>query len=183
MSTKQALFEIANTDSLQEYISQNLYDPWIDTPFKGYRYMDNKQKGELGERYATLMLEHLGHNVEMPHSSTAGYDRIVNGIKTEIKFSLAHTDNKKKCLKKDMFTLNHVSHGKDWERLLFVGINREPEDMRIGWMTKEDFSKACSLYFGSQQGGKKVQNDDYLCAGKNLIRLIESEYMNDITEW
>ena len=50
--------------SLQNYIEQNLADPWKGTPFEGYVYMSPKQKGEFGERFTTKYLEHLGHEVK-----------------------------------------------------------------------------------------------------------------------
>ena len=75
--------------SLQNYIEQNLADPWKGTPFEGYVYMSPKQKGEFGERFTTKYLEHLGHKVKRAKTSTAGHDRVVDNLLTEIKFSLA----------------------------------------------------------------------------------------------
>ena len=49
-------------------------------------------------------------------TSTAGHDRIISSILTEIKFSLA-TRNKKGGVKKDSFIINHVSRDKDWEEI------------------------------------------------------------------
>ena len=31
-------------------------------------------------------------------------------------------------------------------------------------------------YFKSQQGGKKIGNDDYICSGKGLLELYESSW-------
>ena len=126
--------------SLQNYIEQNLEDPWQRTPFEGYVFMSPKQKGEFGERFTSKYLTHLGCDVKRAKTSTAGHDRVVDDILTEIKFSLAIRNRRKGGVMFDKFIINHVSSGKDWERLVFVGINENEEDLRVIWFTKEDFN-------------------------------------------
>ena len=221
-------------------------DPWVGTNFAGYAFMNPKQKGEFGERFVTTLARQEGHNVQRAHSSTAGHDRVINRIKTEIKFSLAtrakvqkpkptgymalnmpklkeilrerrlccsgvkaalvtrleewdiaHQVEEKKTVisspksttmddceddcvddcdgdcnddfgvTTDSFVINHVSKGKDWDRLIFCGINPREEDMRLIWFTRADFVKHVesgeSSCFNTQQGGKKINNDDYMC--------------------
>ena len=41
------LNEMFADGSLQNYIEQNLEDPWQRTPFEGYVFMSPKQKGEF----------------------------------------------------------------------------------------------------------------------------------------
>lgn len=179
------LNEVAGHSALVDYISSNCFDPWIGTPYERYRYMDNKQKGEYGERLVSLLFETLGSKVERAITSTACYDRLIDGMKVEIKFSLAHTDNKNMRIKPDCFTMNHVAVGKDWDRLVFVGVNPTTHKNREVFMTKEMFVAALESgeFFSSQQGGKNGGNDDYMIAGPKLIRLIESEFVKDIAEW
>jgi hypothetical protein len=179
------LFDIANTPELQDYINDNLFDPWVGTPLQGYRHMDNKQKGAFGEKYVELAMRQLGHDVQPPSSSTAGHDRVIDGILTEIKFSVSHTDNKKRLLTEDSFTMNHCAVTKDWERLIFFGVNLDPSKFRAKFITKEDFIKCLEegKYFNPQQGGKKANNDDWLLSGKKLAAFLESEYVKDLTEW
>ena len=151
--------------SLREYIMSNAQDPWEYTPFKGYVHMSPKQKGEFGERFVTKYLQSAGHTVKRAKTSTAGHDRVVNDILTEIKFSLA-TRNKKGGVKKDSFIINHVSRDKDWEILVFFGINKEESDARLVWFTKKDFIahlESDNCLFAHQQGGKSIENDDYIC--------------------
>ena len=31
--------------SIQQYIKDNICDPWDGTPFAGYKFLNNKQKG------------------------------------------------------------------------------------------------------------------------------------------
>ena len=169
--------------TLHEYISKNAKDPWIGTSFEGYVYMSPKQKGEFGERFVSKFFELMHCNVKRAKTSTAGHDRVVDNYLTEIKFSLA-TRDKKGGVKKDQFIINHVSKDKDWERLVFFGINQNQNDSRLIWFTKEDFlihlesDKNC---FASQQGGKSIGNDDYICT--KVDRLIECSFVKSITEW
>ena len=101
------MFEsIFSTGTLRNYIDSNVQDPWEDTEFKGYVYMSPKQKGEFGERFISYYMLIADHAVKRAETSTAGHDRIIDGIKTEIKFSLA-TRNKKGGVNKDKFIINH----------------------------------------------------------------------------
>ena len=169
--------------SLRDYSDNNLKDPWKGTNFEGYVFMSPKQKGEFGERFVSKFMTSLGHEVLRAKSSTAGYDRLINKILTEIKFALA-TRDKKGGVIKDKFIINHVSVGKDWERLIFCGINPDEKDARIVFITKEDFEahlKSDKCYFNVQQGGKSVGNDDYICT--NVAALLECDFVKDIAEW
>lgn len=170
--------------SLQNYIEQNLEDPWQRTPFEGYVFMSPKQKGEFGERFTSKYLTHLGCNVKRAKTSTAGHDRVVDNILTEIKFSLAIRNRSKGGVIFDKFIINHVSSGKDWERLVFVGVNENEEDLRVIWFTKEDFNNhiaSSNSLFKVQQGGKGVGNDDYICT--NVKNLLECEWVKSISVW
>ena len=169
--------------SLRDYIDSNLQDPWKSTNFEGYVSMSPKQKGELGERFVSNFMTFSGCDVKRAKTSTAGYDRVIDGILTEIKFALA-TRNKKGGVTVDKFIINHVSVGKDWERLIFCGINPDEKDARIVFITKADFEahlKNDKCYFNVQQGGKKVGNDDYICT--NVAALLECDFVKDISEW
>jgi len=160
---------------LSNYIAKNTVDPWSDTPFRGYAYMSPKQKGEFGEMFVSKLAEQGGNKVEKAHSSTAGYDRVINDMKVEIKFSLAcRAKTEDFGVHKDQFVLNHISKGKDWERLIFCGVNPKEEDLRILWFNKADFVKhiesECVSCFNTQQGGKKIQNDDYMCTNIHTLQ-------------
>ena len=38
-------------------------------------------------------------------------------------------------------------------------------------------------YFQSQQGGKTLENDDWMCSGKNLMKLYNSDFnMKELKE-
>ena len=172
-----------NDGSLRDYIDSNAQDPWEDTPFKGYVFMSPKQKGEFGERFVSKYLTAELCDVKRAKTSTAGHDRVVNGILTEIKFSLA-TRNKKGGVKKDSFIINHISRDKDWERLIFFGINPDEEDARLVWFNKEDFIanlESDECLFAHQQGGKSIENDDFICT--KVAALLEEPWVYTIEQW
>ena len=178
------LNEMFADGSLQNYIEQNLKDPWKGTPFEGYVFMSPKQKGEFGERLTSKILANLNHEVKKAKTSTAGHDRVVDNILTEIKFSLAIRNRSKGGVIDDKFIINHVSSGKDWERLIFVGVNQDEKDLRVVWFSKEDFNKNISSdnsLFNVQQGGKGVGNDDYICT--KVESLLECDWVKPIDLW
>lgn len=176
-------YSIFEDGSLQDYIKQNLKDPWIGTPFEGYVFMSPKQKGEFGERFVSKYFKINGHEVKRAKTSTSGHDRVIDKILTEIKFSLA-TRDKKGGVKEDQFIINHVSKDKDWERLVFFGINKTEEGSRLVWFSKEDFLshlESDKCLFAAQQGGKSIGNDDYICT--NIAALLECPFVKSISEW
>ena len=183
MSNSQMSLE-ESAKATRSYLEDQLFDPWHNTEFEGYRYVGNKQKGAWGEQVASHMLETMGCKVEPP--TNAGHDRIIDGKKVEMKFSLATTNNKTHQIQNDSFILNHVSVGKDWEYLLFIGVNFKEEFRRM-ILTKSKFIEIIQdenqPYFNRQQGGDKVGNDDWMCQSKHLINLIESDHVESLENW
>ena len=165
-----------------KYLISN-FDPWIGTPFEGYKYLDSKQKGNFGENFVESYFKSVGSKVTP--ADNAGHDRIVDGVKVEVKFSLAHSDNKKKIIKDNTFTMNHVSADKDWEVLVFFGINPDIQESYTRVLTKSQFRNILSSkdqkLFSRQQGGKKIENDDWMSADKRLLNLLEN--MTEVSEW
>jgi hypothetical protein len=169
--------------SLINYINQNAKDPWVGTPFEGYVFMSPKQKGEFGERFVSKYFELKGNQVKRAKTSTSGHDRVIDDILTEIKFSLA-TRDPKGGVKEDQFIINHVSKDKDWERLVFFGINNSEEGSRLFWFSKEDFlnhMESGDRLFKHQQAGESTGNDDYICTKIN--RLVECDWVKSMEEW
>ena len=175
--------QVFSDGELTDYIGKNVQDPWKGTPFEGYVFMSPKQKGEFGERFVSKFMHNQGSAVKRAKTSTAGHDRVIDTILAEIKFSLA-TRDKKGGVKKDSFIINHVSRDKDWERLIFFGINPDENEARLVWFSKEDFlahlqSEDC--LFAHQQGGKGIENDDYICT--RVKDLVQCDFVKSISEW
>lgn len=160
---------------------------WKSDPlFYDYHACSTKNKGSIGENFVSHFMEIAGHAVEKPLN--AGHDRIISGYKTEIKFSLATTKTagKKKYISPSNFMINHISKGKDWERLIFCGINPvgDPNRVVLLYAEKADLlahMNTIASVFKHQQAGKKGQNDDYICCVTPGV-LTES-FWKEITEW
>ena len=92
--------------------------------------------------------------------------------------------------------MNHVAKSKDWDRLMFIGVNpknnltdSEVKRFNIYWMAKEDFLDymAHTPYdksvFRYQQSGAKAQNDDFICSGNKLLEWVEFGWVKTLGEW
>lgn len=168
-------------DVLEGIVNSEQFNPWVGTPFANYKQLNNIQKGNVGEKIVETIMTDLGHKVELHNSRTDGYDIIVNGVKVEVKFSLAQTDNTNKRVKHNTFIVNHVSSGKEWERLIFLGINLD-KTYFLKYFTKEEFNNNLkNEYFNNQQGGNTSGNDDYMCSGNKLIKMLEG--LKGVEEW
>jgi hypothetical protein len=163
---------------LNQYVKSKLKDFWVGTNFEGYSFLHSKQKGDFGEHFIERYMKNNG-SVVLPKLNT-GHDRVIDGIKTEIKFSLSAFG--KKGPKEDHFFINHVSIGKDWTRLIFCGINFNLDKSRIVWFTKEDFENEIIKFFERQQGGKKMTNDDFKMSG-DLSELFKHPLVKHINDW
>jgi len=165
---------------LKKYIVEKTIDPWSKTLFQGYVFMDPKQKGEFGENLVSRYMTHLGFTVESRTNS--GHDRLINGIPTEIKFSLTQK-NKTGGVHDHCFMINHISLHKRWERLIFMGIDHK-QTIHFIWFSKLQFkqylsnTKERNCVFQRQQGGASLKNDDYLCGGKNFAKLLTLPFVN-----
>lgn len=173
---------IMGSVQIKKYIKESLRNNWIGTPWEHYQPLTPKHKGGLGEMLIEKFMVKHGHAVK-PAKDT-GHDRIIDGIKTEAKFSLANSNakNNVKLIDPNSFMINHISVGKSWEKLIFFGINPEKDNPnvrqgeysdwsseRIYVMDKEGFTahvrKRETFPFSKQQSGNKGRNDDWMVAG------------------
>lgn len=140
-------------------------NPWEGTPFEKYYQTGAKQKGALGELIVASFLKDRGFLVEK--STDLGHDRTINGWKTEIKFSCATKRNFD-----FLFTFNHISFCKDWDRIIFCGINGDLE-AKIVWFSKEDMRILLQEgLLKHQQAGKDNNLDDYCVMNKDSNKLL-----------
>lgn len=198
MNDNQVINEIMNSNIMKEKIQIWQTNNWTDTPWEDYFLLGPKQKGALGEEFVENFMKRADHLVESPRDP--GHDRIINGYRTEIKFSLASSNTKKgeKLIDPDSFTFNHIAEDKTWDRFIFFGVNPNisqktrirtndplPPQIRCYWMEKQDFKqymKSQDCIFKPQQGGKKANNDDYILAG-NIGKLISLPFVKSIDLW
>ena len=181
---------------IREYIRSMINDPWIDTDIEGYKFIGNVQKGAVGEVYVSNYMKNELNSKVLPADcgSNGPYDRIIDVIDTEIKFSAAHSDNSADvpAIKRNKhgevsWTINHVAVEKCWERLIFCGMDlvNGVAVPNLVWCTKQDFIDCLNetTLFKRQQGGQDGTNDDFMCAAGAVIKWMKSDYTKDITEW
>lgn len=172
---------VLEDDVIRKLINEKQFNPWTGTCFEGYKSLNNIQKGNLGEDIVKIYMKNLNHTIEERANRTDGYDAVINGLKVEIKFSLAQTDNVKKCVVPNRFIMNHVSENKEWDRLIFLGVNLNGSYW-LKYLTKEDFKEFLKdKFFNTQQGGSSSGNDDYMCSGNKLIAMLNE--LKDVAEW
>ena len=159
---------------------------WAGDPiFENYHKLGNKQKGVLGEYFVEQYMKKLKKS-EVKSSSNTDHDRVIDGHKTEIKFSLATSTGSTINLNK--FMINHVAISKDWERLIFCGINpigSGAERVRMYFFNKQDFKdymeKCPDPIFKHQQSGAKGKNDDYICV--KFDEFTKLSFIKEINLW
>lgn len=162
---------VINTVITDEWVIKHttFLDEWKPTSFSFYPSIKMKSKGELGEQLVAEYMRARGHHVIGRKGS--GHDLIVDGYRTEIKFSVRLFD-------KTMF--NHIAEGKDWERLIFLLINAKTEEVFVRWMSKEDFQQNIEV-FSHQQGGKNGNNDDFILSeSRNFLKL---PFVKKMEQW
>jgi hypothetical protein len=173
-----SLNNVFSDDVLQKYIREKNIDLWVGTKYEGYTFLSPKQKGEYGELFVQKYMQSKG-SIVLPKKNS-GHDRIIDNYKTEIKFSLCNKN--KNLLREDYFFINHVSIGKDWDRLIFVGVNYNEDKSRIIWFSKKDFIADIINLFDKQQGGKNMNNDDFKLSG-NIHDLLTHPFVKTIEVW
>lgn len=164
-------------------------DPWDATPLKGYVNKNNKVKGKYGESLVEIMMSTLGHTVGKAKSTTSGHDRVISNLLVEIKFGAAHRNIKNKgTTSTDVFSFNHFSVSKDWQRAIVIGVNIDCILYAV-WFDKHDFIKEVSTdnskYFSRQQAGKKGNNDDWMFMTNptSWNSFINETWVKNINEW
>jgi hypothetical protein len=168
-----------------EILTKNFFDMyvvpkenvWKGTHMQEYFKLTPHEKGSFGEKFLNEYMKRRGHYVERRENS--GHDSIVDGIKTEYKFSVSSSLNPDKNI-----MINHMSTKKDFDRCIFFIMNRCESDCKFLWFTKEDFLILIKEgIFKHQQGGEKQKIDDYVCSGKRIQQLINHRLIKGYNEW
>lgn len=164
------------SDELFDFIVDEKVDWWEHTVFAGWNNKSNKRKGDIGEKIISDYFTQKGFSVEPPVDP--GHDRIIDGFRAEIKFSLAMSpigDNS------PMF--NHIAEEKSWDVLILSYVDINTLDLEGCFVFKQDFIdfQECMR---RQQGGKKSKNDDYIIAGmNNYLAFANSGYAGNLKIW
>lgn len=166
---------VANANKNSKMVKDN---PWAGTILQTYALVDPKSKGGYGEDLVKEQIKEV-YKIPIEKRTNPGHDAIIGGYKTEIKFSAATKRNMEY-----KFTFNHIGIGKDWERIIFMGVNGDL-DAKIVWFTKEDILQILktSTCLSHQQGGKSSDNDDYISANKNSQILMNHPLAKTMEQW
>lgn len=80
-----AMFAAIATQMSKDHVKAD-DDPWIGSPFQWLQNIPPRAKGTIGEKLVAAWASTLGFDVVRPKGSDA--DRIINGRRIEVKFSL-----------------------------------------------------------------------------------------------
>lgn len=155
--------------NLIDLIDESLFAPiaederYVGSVFRSIRQMAPKHKGARYEAIVEHLCASQGMSVESPKSSD--HDRIINGVKTEIKGS---------CLNKgkDVFSFLQIRPDQDYEQLLFLCCH--PSETYMLTMSKALVSQYCEDgTFKKQHGGNSATSRTFMYYGneKNLEAL------------
>ena len=166
-------------------------NPWVGTALENLYWHGSKKRGTYYEKYiARPMLEDLGFTVTNAETSTSPYDLIIENPtsisiegtnkdrqqkKIEVKVSMSGTDHEKGCVDNLKCIINHVAKSKDFDILLLIFMILEDGESKahVRWCNKSDIVNhidSPNSLFKKQQGGKKADNDDWICSSKASIQ-------------
>lgn len=144
-------------------------NPWEDTPVAKYYLLNPAAKGSKGEEIVSAILTRCGFIIA-PRTNP-GHDRLINGVKTEIKFGLAVERNMNYgCI------FNHIGMKKDWEQIIFVCVNGDGK-IKATLYSKDNIPMEL---LQRQQGGDGGDNDDFMVNINHSFELLSNQFGNVI---
>tara|TARA_R110000772_G_scaffold82558_4_gene175056 strand:+ start:728 stop:1237 length:510 start_codon:yes stop_codon:yes gene_type:complete len=158
-TTTKTLLEMLNPELLNPQKRDTRYD---GSPMMHVKNMGPGQKGSTCEKMVEDLYTKMGSVVEKPTSSE--HDRIIDGIKTEIKGSCLAANS-------DVFSFLQIRPSQDYSQLIFF--MAYPNEVVMMKMNKETVMKCVeNKHFKPQHGGKKGNSGTYLYYG-NPTTLLE----------
>lgn len=180
---RKELLEAVNSNLVQDVLQsfEDKVNLWKGTEFEFYFTLHNTQQGKFGEAFVSAYMRDAG-SIISGRNGSMGHDKTIDGMKVEIKFSLQK-------VKPDDFVFNHISVGKDWERIIFCGLNVDLDSSVFVWCDKEDFANHIryaqnSGPFQHAQGGNAMNNDDFIISGPVRVReFMRLPFVKPISAW
>lgn len=152
--------EIESLDSLQKIKELIDNDPYADSPFRELKALSSKRKGAWFERIVESILRSKGYIVEKP--SHTDHDRIVNGLKMEIKGSFMWGSS-------EGFRWQQIRSNQDYDFICFLAVY--PYSLDLKGAPKSVVLKEVAtptgegLYIHNQHGGKTKNSGTYFIQG------------------
>lgn len=94
-------------------VREDTVNPYRDSPFGVYQRMSSKRKGTYGEHIFEEFATRRGHHVSK--ALTSDHDRIVDGVKVEVKTSFLWTGT-------DDFRWSQIRRDQDYDVLVFLAV-------------------------------------------------------------
>lgn len=161
----QNLIEMIDPELLGADARDTRYD---NSPFVHIKAMSAKQKGKAYELITENVLGKLGFTIDKPTNTE--HDRIINGVKTEIKGSTLNKNT-------DHFSFLQIRPAQDYSELMFTMCY--PHELVIMKMDKQTvFQCVEQNIFKKQHGGNKAESGTYLYYGnKETLEQIGAIYV------
>lgn len=154
--TVSAAARVMDLDVVQEYLKATSGDdPYAKSPFLPIKMMSSRSKGAIFERIAEALLVEQGFTVERA-AGTSDYDRLVNGLRTEIKGSFMWNGTTN-------FRWQQIRPRQDYDAIIFMSFY--PSAVQMHAATKETVIAHLSvrddngLWKYAQHGGSKSSGD------------------------
>jgi len=170
----------------------NTTGSWKNSKFFDWQQAGNKAKGTTGENFIKHLLDTQGYSDVVSVGGSADHDLKFDSQNIEVKLSFANRDESGEIVH-DKFTWNHIGFLKNWEHIVFIGLNPplsegrvrgnwrdNSEELNVMWFTREQLEKLCDEgLIARQQGGKKGNNDDWMAGGTFFKKInYGAEYEN-----
>lgn len=182
-------------DKFLKNISLKEECPWHSSKFCSWQKTTPKRKGIIGEELIqkfilpdyNIKVEKIGGNADHDLIDTT------NGLNIEVKTGFA--TKQKGVIVSDNFMFQHIGLHKNWDILVFVGVNHEditkmhirkdwrkdPEPLFIRFISKKDIRLMIDKgYIKHGQGGKSGNNDDWMTASSLLY---STEYLKKYKDY
>lgn len=156
-----------------ELLAEEPEDPrYADSPFRHLKKMHAKQKGKRYEKITECVLKKIGYKVSKPTSTD--HDRIVDGIKVEIKGSTLVKD-------KNFFSFLQIRPDQDYDVMYFSMFY--PDRLVIMAMNKVKINENIShRIFKEQHGGEGADSGTYCYYGNaESLEKIGAYYIDERT--
>ena len=141
--------DILQYDAYKTALQQQLNDPYRDSSFGVFKKMSSKRKGAAFEKIFEEHMLDTGADVQKPTNSD--HDRIVNGVKVEIKGSTLWGEG-------THFRFQQIRSGQDYDIIVFVSVF--PDRIEFHYADKETAMKNLEIqdedgnWPHNQHGGK-----------------------------
>ena len=141
----------------ENLITADIMDPrWEDSPFFKLKCMKAKQAGSRYEKIVENIYTNAGVSVTPPSSTE--YDRVIDGLDTEIKGSMITKGSD------DKFSFLQIRPKQSYDQVLFLAIGFDRIELYT--MTKAEVLDAIEAgIFKPQHGGKKGNSGTYCYNG------------------